>query len=106
MIRPGSGFRFVESYDGAFSPDGRLVAVPATTATGQSRVAVVDIARRTATLVAGAGLAADYTLIAWASTGWLFYNAGNGHLAAYYPATPRATVLPLHVPPFQRIAAR
>jgi hypothetical protein len=60
-IRPGSGFRFVASYDGAFSPDGQLVAVPATAADGTSRVAVVDIARRRANLVAGAELASDYT---------------------------------------------
>jgi hypothetical protein len=96
----------VASYDGAFSPDGRLVAVPATTTAGASRVAVIDIARRVATLVPGPGLARDYTLIAWASSGWLFYNAGNGHLAAYRPRTARATLLPLRVQPFQRLAAR
>jgi hypothetical protein len=105
-IRPGPGFRYVASYDGAFSPDGRLVAVPATTTAGHSRVAVVDIARRLATLVPGPDLARDYTLIAWASTGWLFYNAGNGHLAAYRLRTPRAALLPLRVKPFQRLAAR
>jgi hypothetical protein len=105
-IRPGPAFRFVASYDGAFSPDGRLVAIPATTTAGDSRVALVDLARRAATLVPGPGLARDYTLIAWASTGWLFYNAGNGHIAAYRPPAPRATLLPLRVQPFQRIAAR
>jgi hypothetical protein len=105
-IRPGPDFRFVASYDGAFSPDGRLVAVPATTTAGESRVAVVDIARRAATLVPGPGLARDYTLIAWASTGWLFYNAGNGHLAGSRPRTPRATLLRLRVQPFQRLEAR
>jgi hypothetical protein len=105
-VRPGPGFRFVASYDGAFSPDGRLIAVPATTTAGDSRVTLVDIARRAATLVPGPGLARDYTLIAWASTGWLFYNAGNGHLAAYRPPAPRATLIPLRVQPFQRLAAR
>jgi hypothetical protein len=105
-IRPGAGFRFVASYDGAFSPDGRLVAVPAITSGGSSRVAVVDIATRTATLVPGADLASDYTLLAWASTGWLFFNAGHGQIAAYHPGGVRATVLPLHLRAFQHIAAR
>jgi hypothetical protein len=105
-IRPGPGVQFLESYDGAFSPDGRLIAVPASTTAGKTRVAIVDIARRTATLVPGAGLASDYTLLAWASSGWLFYNAGNGRLAAYHPGAARAIVLPVHVKPFQRMAAR
>jgi hypothetical protein len=105
-IRPGPGFQFVESYDGAFSPDGRLVAVPATTTARKTRVAIVDTARRTARLVPGAGLASNYTLLAWASTGWLFYNAGSGRLAAYHPGAARAVVLALHVPPFQHMVAR
>ena len=83
-----------------------LVAVPASTTAGDSRVAVVDITRRTARLVRGAGLAPDYTLLAWASTGWLLYNAGNGHLAAYHTGTRRATLLPLRVQPFQDMAAQ
>jgi hypothetical protein len=106
QIAPGSGFRFVESYDGAFSPDGKLVAVPATTGQGQSRVAIIKIARHTATLVRGVPLASDYPLIAWASTGWLFYNAGRGRLAEYRPGALRATLLHIHVQPFEAIAAR
>ncbi len=94
------------SYDGAFSPDGRLVAVPATATAGGTRVAVVDIARRAATLVPGPGVARDYTLIAWASTGWLFYNADNGHLAAYRPRTPGRPSSRSAFNPFQRLAAR
>ena len=105
-IRSGPGFRFVASYNGAFSPDGQLIAIPATTTDGHSRVAVVDIARRRAKLLAGADLASDYTLLAWASTGWLFFNAGHGRLAAYRPGNPRATVLPFHLQRFQHLAAR
>lgn len=104
-ISPGPGFRFVASYNGAFSPDGQLIAVPAV-ADGHSRVAVVDIARRCAKLLAGADLASDYTLLAWASTGWLFFNAGHGRLAAYRPGNPRATVLPFHLQRFQHLVAR
>jgi hypothetical protein len=106
QIHPGRAFHFIESYDGAFSPDGRLVAVPATGRRDQSRVAIVDIARRTASLVRGASLASDYTLTAWSSTGWLFYNAGHGRLAAYQPGSPRAALLDIHVHPFESMAAR
>jgi hypothetical protein len=46
--------RFVESYDGAFSPDGRLVAVPAITRRGRRQhVALIDLARRVARLLPG-----------------------------------------------------
>jgi hypothetical protein len=53
VIRPGAGFRFVASYDGAFSPDGRLVAVPALDRHGGERVALVDLTRRHARLLPG-----------------------------------------------------
>jgi hypothetical protein len=105
-IAPGRGFRFVESYDGAFSPDGTLVAAPAIKRHGKPRVALVDLARRVATLVPGAPLARDYQLLAWSTSGWLFYNAGAGRIAAYRPGADRATLLPVHVPPFVDIAAR
>jgi hypothetical protein len=106
IIRPGPGFRFIESYDGAFSPDGRLVAVPAHTRDGRTHVAIIDLARHMAKIVRGARLARDYTLMTWASTGWLFYNAGRRHLAAYRPGEARATLLPVDVQPFVRMAAR
>lgn len=105
-IPPGSGFHFIESYDGAFSPDGRFVAVPASTGDGHTRVAVVDIARRTASLVRGANLANDYTLIAWSSTGWLFFNAGRGRLAAYRLGTAQARLVNVHVQAFEKMVAR
>jgi hypothetical protein len=106
IIRPGPGFRFIESYNGAFSPDGKLVAVPAHTREGLAHVAIIDLARRTTRLVRGARLARDYTLMTWSSTGWLFYNAGHGHLAAYRPGKTRATLLPVRVQPFVQMAAR
>jgi hypothetical protein len=106
IIRPGPGFRFIASYDGAFSPDGKLVAVPAHTRDGHTHVAIIDLAQRTARLVRGARLARDYTLMTWSSTGWLFYNAGRRHLAAYRSGQARATLLPVHLQPFVRMAAR
>ena len=58
-IKPGAAFHFVESYGGAFSPDGSAIAVAAATPDGQSRVAVVDLRDGVARLVAG---------VRWAST--------------------------------------
>jgi hypothetical protein len=106
MIRSRRGLHFTESYDGAFSPDGRLVAVPARDRRRTLRVAIVDLARRRATLVRGPHLASDYQLMAWSHSGWLFYNAGKGRLSAYNPASGAATLLGVHVSPFVDIAAR
>jgi hypothetical protein len=106
VIAPPPGARFTESYDGAFSPDGRLAAVPASDRHGKPRVAIVDLAQRSATLVRGPGLARDYRLLAWASSGWLFYNAGRGRIAAYDPSQGAATLLSARVRPFVDIAAR
>jgi hypothetical protein len=106
VIVPPPGARFTESYDGAFSPDGRLVAVPALDGHGKPRVAIVDVAHRTARLVRGPRLARDYQLMAWSQSGWLFYNAGHGRLAAYNPLGVVARLLAVHVGPFVDIAAR
>jgi len=105
-IRPGRGFRFVESYDGAFSQDGTHVAVPATARGGASRVALVDLTAATARVLDGPPLAGDYPLMAWSSSGWLFYNAGRGRLAAYRPGRPGAALLPVRVARFVDLAAR
>jgi hypothetical protein len=99
-VRP-RGFRFSESYSGAFSPDGSLLAVPAN---GRRRVAVVDVASRTATLIRGPRLDPTYGQIAWSSTGWLFYGSGRRRIAAWRPGAP-AKLLPLRVPPSTRMVA-
>jgi hypothetical protein len=99
------GFHFTESYDGAFSRDGAYLALGARTMKGQPRVALVDVAGRAAKLVAGAPLAADYPLMTWSSSGWLFFDAGGGRLAAYRPGTAGARVLRLRVKPFVDITA-
>jgi hypothetical protein len=105
VIRPGRGFHFVASYDGAFSPDGRLAAVPAVDRHGDQRVALVDLTLRRAGLVPGARLARDYQLLAWSPRGWLFYNAGHRRIAAYRPGAARSLLLPEHVAPFVDMAA-
>jgi hypothetical protein len=106
VIAPPPGARFTESYDGAFSPDGTLVATTARDRRGTPRVAIVDLAQHSAMLVRGPRLARDYQLMAWSSGGWLFYNAGYGRLAAYNPSQGAATLLSVRVRPFVDIAAR
>jgi hypothetical protein len=76
-------------YEGAFSPDGRRLAAP----TRDGRLAVVDDKVR---IVPGAHAIGEMT---WASSGWLFYNAGRGRLGAWRPGLP-ARVLPEKVGPF------
>jgi hypothetical protein len=85
--------RFANATEGAFSPDGKLLAVR----DEPGRIAVIDVERRTVREVTRAP--ADYPLLAWASSGWLFYNAGGGRLGAWRPNEP-ARVLPMNVGPF------
>jgi hypothetical protein len=97
-LRPGAGFAFVASYDGAFSPDGRLLAVPARLHGGGFGVAMIDLRHRTARVVPGARLARYYQLFAWSSSGWLYFTAGHGRIAAYHAGEARAVILPVRVP--------
>ncbi len=104
-IKPGAAFHFVESYGGAFSPDGSAIAVAAATPDGQSRVAVVDLRDGVARLVAGASLGVNQQM-AWAASGWLYFSADGGRLAAYRMGAAGARLLPEHVGPFTRLVAR
>jgi hypothetical protein len=80
------------------APDGRFVAVPTLDRHREKRVALVDLTRRRAALVARAARG-DYQVLAWSPRGWLSYNAGHRQIAAYRPGVPRSIVLPEHVPP-------
>jgi hypothetical protein len=76
--------RFAVPYEGAFSPDGRRLALPA----AGGRVALIDVAAGTATLVPGARMSGEYKLLAWGSSGWLFYSVGAGRLGAWRSGAP------------------
>ncbi|MDA0180263.1 hypothetical protein OJ997_08150 [Solirubrobacter phytolaccae] len=69
---------------GAFSPAGTLLALP----TPGRRIAVVDVVTGVTHHVPGARVDAGYPLLAWASSGWLFWNAGHGRLGAWRPGEP------------------
>lgn len=87
-------FRFVAGYDGAFSPDGALLAVPARAR--RPAVALIDVARGRAHLVAGSRLAPDYGKLTWSTSGELFFSAGEGKVMRYRPGSVRATLLPFN----------
>lgn len=89
-IAPPGGASFEETYGGAFSPDGALLAVPTRMRVGargspQRRiVALVDIRRQRARILAGARLSANYSPMGWSSSGrWLYFAAPRGRIGAY-----------------------
>lgn len=105
VIQADASFSFNETYDGAFSPDGSLLAVPVTvdgrepaSRGGSDGVALIDVRTRSVELVAGSR-SGVYTALAWSPTGdWLFFTDGEGRVMVYQPGMARATSLPATVP--------
>jgi hypothetical protein len=104
-VSPEDSFRFEETYDGAFSPDGALLALPVVTSPGthleghRHQVGIVDVRTGTARLVEGSDLADDYPAMAWSPSGeWLFFGAGAGTIMAYRMGSEKASVLPVRAP--------
>jgi hypothetical protein len=96
VVEPAGGFRFEETYEGAFSPDGSLLAAPVI-ARGVRLVALVDVAAGTVRVIAGARLV-GYRNLAWSSSGRrLFFNARRGRIAAHDPASGRTRLLPFRL---------
>ncbi len=105
VVTSGRSFSFNETYDGAFSPDGTLLAVPVTVSGrtsavrgGSDGVALVDVRAGTAELIEGSR-SGVYTAFAWSPAGdWLFFTTGDGGLMASHHGTGRAITLPAKVP--------
>jgi hypothetical protein len=100
-IEPGEGFAFEAGYEGAFSPDGSLLAVPALESreplAPRRRVAVIDLRARRARLIPGAALD-GYGQLAWSASGrWLLFTAGPSRLMGWRPGAERAVRLPVDV---------
>jgi hypothetical protein len=100
-VAPSDHFRFEESYEGAFSPGGSLLATPvvirgrhASPTSIRRKVALIDVARGTARLITDSRLS-DYGNMAWSSSGeWLFLDAGGGRIMAHHARSGRTTLLP------------
>ena len=100
-IEPGAGFAFEASYEGAFSPGGSLLAVPALESreplAPRRRVAVIDLRARRARLIAGAALD-GYGQLAWSAAGRrLLFTAGPSRLMGWRPGADRAVRMPVDV---------
>ena len=82
--------------DARFSPDGALLAAPASAGRRWS-VALVDTRTGRTSLVRGTR-SRQYPMLSWAaSSGWLFVGQGR-RLLAYRPGQPRAVALPFRAP--------
>jgi hypothetical protein len=102
------GVAFVDGYEGAFSPEGRYVAVPGWLTggplTAETRVALVlvDFESGTASVVPGIPPSLDdYSQVVWSTSGdWVFYSVGalapdTGQLYAYRPGDDTAYRVPV-----------
>jgi hypothetical protein len=94
VIDAPEGLRFEETYNGAFAPDGGMLAVPVRV--GESmRVALVDIATSSVHLVPSSTLS-HYQLMSWTPSGeWLVFDTGDGHLTAYQHDSGESTIIPI-----------
>jgi Tol biopolymer transport system component len=80
--------------EGAFSPDGRRLALAVTRA-GRQQAAIVDLATRRWTLVPG-GAMRDYGAIAWSPSGrWLYFAGPDRGLFAWQAGAADAARLPI-----------
>jgi hypothetical protein len=92
-LAPPAGMRLLSS-SGAFSPDGRRLAV-GVTVDGRSRLALADARSGRWTLVPDGELGV-YHAVAWSPSGrWLYFTDGNEGLRAWRPGAPSATTLPI-----------
>jgi hypothetical protein len=91
VSRPSGRYRLDQ---GAFSPDGSLLAVPAY-AHRSWRIALVDTRNGATRILPGSATGRAYPRIGWShSSGWLFIGAHRGRIMAYRPGAPKAVRLP------------
>jgi hypothetical protein len=101
-VKPPAGSSFQAGYDGAFSPDGSLLALPVVPTqdlrpTGDPRdgarwsMALVNVESSTAVVIKGSTLDSDYHRMTWSPSGsQLVFSAGRGRIMAYRRGAPRA----------------
>jgi hypothetical protein len=114
-VRPPAGATGFAPYQGVFSPDGRLIAVPVrsdsppTTQDPKWRLALVDVEEGTATLVQGPMLQ-GYVFVDWSPAGTTVFITGGDRfkertIFAYRLGTAGARRLPVKVGDFYGMAA-
>jgi len=92
-VHPPAGLK-LQAADGAFSPDGRRLAV-VVSRDGSSHAAVIDLESRDWSLVPGVELD-DYQALAWSPSGrWLYLAAHQDRLVAWRPGAESAVRLPI-----------
>lgn len=112
VVVPRPGFAAFDCASGAFSPDGRSLAVAATAGgyEAERSLALVDLAHGVARRVEGSTVHPDYVFIAWSTNGNRVFLSGgpegDRHLLQYRLGEPRAVPLPVEVRDFYGMAAR
>ena len=106
---PGTQF---EPWNGAFAPNGRLLAVPVhATRHGPRRLALVDVPGSRVAVVPGSDVPGGYTLATWSASGRDVFLTGGGAqsprrvLLGYRLGAPRAQAIKVDVGPFFDLAA-
>jgi hypothetical protein len=111
-IHPPKGFAGFDCWSGAFSPDGRrlAVAVTRTDAPDPPRsLALVDVADREASAIDGSSVHPHYGFVAWSRDGERVFMSGGRpaerRLLEYRLGGPTAVEIPVRVGPFYGMAA-
>jgi hypothetical protein len=104
-VKPPAGYSFQFGYDGAFSPDGSLLALPVARREAERpnhkladdtrwSMALANVRTGRARVIKGSRLDPTYHAMSWsASGGRLFFSAGGGRIMEYLRGAPRATNL-------------
>ena len=115
VIAAPEGVEWFDGYGGAFSPDGRYLAVVAAGSTGdsgvgpwtQSMAVIIDVASGSAAVVEGSRQTGwDYPHVAWTEDSeWLLF-ANGPDLLAYQPGTDTAYIVDVQLPRHIGMAAK
>ena len=108
-----AGFSIFDCWRAAFSPDGRFLAVPVAVRTGYGAdraLALVDLGRGVARVVAGSRVEPDYVFVAWSSSGASVFITGGERfkhrtLVEFRLGDERARTLRVDVGDFYGMAA-
>jgi hypothetical protein len=112
VVHPPSGLTF-EPWEAAFSPSGKLLAVPVREPgplDAPRSLALVDVVAGRIAVIDGSRVPAGYTLVAWSASGThVFFTGGErfSHrvIVGYRLGTQRAHVLDVQVGDFYDLAA-